>query len=65
MPGMTALLMRARRAGVALLACAVVAPGVSGCGSNDEQPAGGGSYKAAGKATPTPTPKPGGGGSGY
>lgn len=57
MPGMTALLMRARRA--------VVAPGVSGCGSNDEQPAGGGSSKAAGKATPTPTPKPGGGGSGY
>jgi hypothetical protein len=63
MPGMTALLIRARRAGIALLACAVVAPGQAGCGSNDEQPASGGSSKSAGKATPTPTSKPGGGGS--
>jgi hypothetical protein len=63
MPGMTALLTRARRAGIALLACAVLAPGVAGCGSNDEQPAGGGASKPAGKAKSTPTPKPGGGGS--
>jgi hypothetical protein len=63
MPGMAALLIRARRAGIALMACAVLAPGVSGCGSNDEKPASGGSSKDAGKATPTP--KPGGGSTGY
>jgi hypothetical protein len=60
---MAALLSRARRAAIALLACAVLAPGVAGCGSNDEQPASGGSSKPAGKAKPTPAPKPGGGGS--
>ena len=60
---MTALLNRARRAGIALLACAALAPGVAGCGSNDEQPASGGSSKPAGKAKSTPTPEPGGGSS--